>query len=393
MRISLTTVAAGLFDARPEATPFTDAIDRFYCWHLHLYTVGRRRVGVLVNDLTGFVVYLDRPTKVKMKRFAQDVRGMIERAWLDWGIAPEWIERYFEAAGEVKFNAKTDRSTLGRLRQFKDVMMWYFQNEDVWPFDPSTFDQSLYGRIAQPYAWGGINSPSELTTNAFVERFGADPAAVFVQAYCRLRIELMGLHKPVMREIAVPAAMSLADLHGLIQVTFGWLDSHLHQYEGHRLNADPAQVRHPLWVSYPKEGIEDWWYPGSVGSVCEDFTRIKDVFAPGVDVWYQYDLGDNWQHKITLLATERRADRRPMLEGYVGVCPPDDAGGPSGFERLLDQLNNPKDPEYAHAVSWTRQMIGHRYSEEELRQKLRTGNWVADYWRRVDRLWYGQEDE
>jgi hypothetical protein len=46
----------------------------------------------------------------------------------------------------------------------------------------------------------------------------------------RLSVDLRGVEPTVRRRFEVPAEMTLADLHRVLQVTFQWDDGHLHSF-------------------------------------------------------------------------------------------------------------------------------------------------------------------
>ncbi|MHB8274887.1 MAG: IS1096 element passenger TnpR family protein, partial [Dermatophilaceae bacterium] len=60
----------------------------------------------------------------------------------------------------------------------------------------------------------------------------------------RINVSLRGLRPLIWRRLEVPARITLAGLHAVLQTAFGWTDSHLHGFEvnlGGR--ASPAQSR------------------------------------------------------------------------------------------------------------------------------------------------------
>ena len=70
---------------------------------------------------------------------------------------------------------------------------------------------------------------------------------------------------------------------------------------------------------------------------------------------YTYDFGDGWEHHITVGARWRM----PMglkfavcLDG-ANACPPEDCGGPGGYEDLLAVLGDPSHDDYADLLEWT----------------------------------------
>lgn len=61
-----------------------------------------------------------------------------------------------------------------------------------------------------------------------------------IEPVARLRIELLEIVPKVWRRVDVPLSSTLLTLHDIIQVTFGWMNSHLFEFEvGDRVYGDP----------------------------------------------------------------------------------------------------------------------------------------------------------
>jgi hypothetical protein len=69
---------------------------------------------------------------------------------------------------------------------------------------------------------------------------------------------------------------------------------------------------------------------------------------------YQYDFGDDWEHRIVLEARgPADADRRyPSCTAGGRSAPPEDSGGVPGYEHLLEVLADPGHPEYEELREW-----------------------------------------
>jgi hypothetical protein len=68
---------------------------------------------------------------------------------------------------------------------------------------------------------------------------------------------------------------------------------------------------------------------------------------------YVYDCGDHWQHSIQL--EERILFEQPQFPSCIAgerTCPPEDVGGPGGYERMLKELADPSDDEYESFIEW-----------------------------------------
>ena len=152
-----------------------------------------------------------------------------------------------------------------------------------------------------------------------------------------LHVALNEIKPLIWRRVAVPASITLDLLHDVIQAAMGWEDYHLHQFDiaGQRFTEDPEE---------PDNGMED------KGVVLGELIRQpKGSFA------YTYDFGDGWRHTITLEKVEPIRDWREVhftcLAGERN-CPPEDVGGPRGYENYLDCMANSRHPEHRSMLRW-----------------------------------------
>lgn len=146
----------------------------------------------------------------------------------------------------------------------------------------------------------------------------------------RLRVTLLEVTPGVHRVIDVPAAITLDELHEVLQVALGWTDSHLHQFR-----TDSAVYAMPL----------DDWYDGEE-ETDERGVRLSSLpprFA------YLYDFGDGWTHDVEVLGSG--GDAPACIDGE-GACPPEDCGGPGGYAELLATLADPRHPEQGAMREW-----------------------------------------
>ncbi len=97
--------------------------------------------------------------------------------------------------------------------------------------------------------------------------------------------------------------------------------------------------------------------------------RVADVLSlSNPQLEYEYDFGDGWQHLITLEEIVAAAPGKKYPRGTAGerAGPPDDRGGPGGYESLLDVLTDPDDPEHAspHALAASQKGFRGRFDSE-----------------------------
>lgn len=145
----------------------------------------------------------------------------------------------------------------------------------------------------------------------------------------RLRVAMCEVEPSVERVIDVPAAITLDELHEVLQVAIGWTDSHLHQFR-----TEDAVYTVPF---------ED---RGEDREVDERGVRLSTLPTRFV---YAYDLGDGWLHDVEVLGG---GDDRPGCVAGQGACPPEDCGGAGGYEELLEALADPTHPEHESMRTW-----------------------------------------
>ena len=156
------------------------------------------------------------------------------------------------------------------------------------------------------------------------------PAPVY-----QLKVGLRGTKPPIWRRLEVPADISLASLHVVIQVAFGWDDSHLHVFE----------------TPYGRFGAADT----ELGHRAEARATLEQV-APSVrsKVTYTYDFGDDWEHDIVVekVLARDQATSYPRCTSGRRAAPPEDCGGIWGYEALTEALADPDHPEHEERLEW-----------------------------------------
>ena len=162
----------------------------------------------------------------------------------------------------------------------------------------------------------------------------------------QFRITLEFTDPAVWRIIQVPGDYSFWDLHVAITDAMGWLDYHLHAF------LVPSDSRHDLkMIGIPDD--EGWGYgpetlPGWAIPVFEHF------ILPGDIMQYDYDFGDGWKHTVLLESITLVKSTRyyPKCIDGARACPPEDCGGPGGYNELLDILQDPESEDYLDTKNW-----------------------------------------
>lgn len=157
----------------------------------------------------------------------------------------------------------------------------------------------------------------------------------------RLKVTLEGLRPPVWRRLEVASDTSLAALHDILQASFDWDGSHLHEFviDGRRYGVDD-----PFGFEF---GVDD-------PMAAEDAVTLAEVAPEGARFTYTYDFGDDWRHRIAVEAVEAPSpgtDYPTCVTGRM-PAPPEDVGGPPGYEHLLVVLADPTHPDHEELSEW-----------------------------------------
>lgn len=158
----------------------------------------------------------------------------------------------------------------------------------------------------------------------------------------RIKVTLENVEPPVWRRIEVPGDVTLARLHAIIQRVMGWDDYHMWSFQVGKAEYQTGSGEMFDFGGGPR--------PRSpAGTTLEQATEGRRI-----SFRYWYDFGDDWFHTLKI---ERVADPEPgaiyprCLEG-ASACPPEDCGGPWGYQNFLDAVTNPKHPEHEEMLEW-----------------------------------------
>lgn len=154
-----------------------------------------------------------------------------------------------------------------------------------------------------------------------------------------LEVQLQFVRPTVSRTLELANAMTFLEFHQALQLAMGWEDTHLFEFT-HR----------NITVVSPDDDVpaSDSTWTADQHTVAEWGLKLKDTFI------YRYDFGDDWVHEIRVVKTIDEPLSRPRLISGEGACPPDDVGGPPGYNTFLQIIADPKHPDYRDYKAWSR---------------------------------------
>lgn len=175
----------------------------------------------------------------------------------------------------------------------------------------------------------------------------------------QLKVTLQDIDPPIWRRIQVWDDTTLDGLHRTLQTVMGWENCHLHEF---LIDRRIYSVPDPDDAMYERKVID------------ERRKRLRDVVSRvGTRLVYVYDFGDDWRHDLQL-----EAILLPDPDQQYSCCvagerrgPPEDVGGPPGYQDYLEALANPKHEEHETWLQWRGRFEPEAFSLAAVNQQLR----------------------
>ncbi|MCI0621784.1 MAG: plasmid pRiA4b ORF-3 family protein [Acidobacteria bacterium] len=171
----------------------------------------------------------------------------------------------------------------------------------------------------------------------------------------QFKVTLRGISPPIWRQIQVWEDYTLAQLHRVLQVVMGWENYHLYEF---RIGGKPYGPPDP---EFGRKIID------------AKRTRMRAVLpSVGIHFEYVYDLGDYWQHDLFLEGSPQPASDLTYPRCVAGErnCPPEDVGGPRGYEDYLQAMADPSHEQHEEMMAWRCPFDPEAFSVEDVNWKL-----------------------
>jgi hypothetical protein len=136
------------------------------------------------------------------------------------------------------------------------------------------------------------------------------------QEVLQLRAVLRGISPLSWRRLLVRGDTSVARLHQILQVAFGWQDMHLHRFE----------IRGREYGVHQEGGV---FFDTDAHEVLIGQLKLRRLER----FTYEYDFGDLWVHDLRIEATLPLDPKLvyPVCIAGRRAAPPEDCGGPHAF--------------------------------------------------------------
>jgi hypothetical protein len=175
----------------------------------------------------------------------------------------------------------------------------------------------------------------------------------------RVRIVIVGSDPEIWRLIDVDSSLTLDKVHEVIQRAIGWRDSHLHAFT----DIDPFEELH----AHAMQGREprQWHTQNSLDNDLEglletEWTLGQVLTESSGPLFYEYDFGDGWTHRLELIDVIAAAVGQPLARVVEAVRhgPVEDSGGIGGYADLLDALADHTHERHYELTEWVAYTFG-----------------------------------
>ena len=178
-------------------------------------------------------------------------------------------------------------------------------------------------------------------------------SSVLSEGSLQIRVELRDVEPAVWRRILVPDRITMADLAEIVLIAMGWGSVHPHLFE----------VGDEIYGAADDEAEDD--------EIDESGVIVSDALGRHDRFFFEYDFGGAWDHDVVI------EERSPsMVEfahclGGQNACPPEDVGGPGGYDDFLEAIADPDHDGHERYLEWVESFDPFQFDIDAVNAELR----------------------
>ncbi|QHC66255.1 hypothetical protein GSU68_06435 [Rathayibacter sp. VKM Ac-2759] len=176
---------------------------------------------------------------------------------------------------------------------------------------------------------------SDATRLEILDEATEDTASAFA-----LKVSVLGTKPAVWRRLELSSESSLRDLHLALQLSLGWTDAQPHFFSV----GVPDEERTPIGSPADAEELGPDLVDESQVALAEVLDGVGD------ELFYVYDLEDEWRHVIRLESVAPLRSALPRCTGARGAAPIDAPGGPVAWADTVRAATDASSPDHAEAL-------------------------------------------
>ncbi|SFQ71921.1 SEC-C motif-containing protein [Psychrobacillus psychrotolerans] len=168
-----------------------------------------------------------------------------------------------------------------------------------------------------------------------------------MKAY-QLNLIFENIEPLIWRKVILPAGATFNRLHETIQYVTNF-QSEMEPYHYFAVEIED------LFITNNADILEEYKGKRFLNKLVKQSNRIKidDYLEKNKQFIYNYDFGDDWRIRVVLeeIVEDYYFGYPTLLDGQ-GMAPPEDVGGPPGYEEFLKIYSDPSNAEYLSMHSW-----------------------------------------
>jgi hypothetical protein len=309
----------------------------------------RPQVALLVNERTFLPVFLPlAPATTLLDR----IPDAVERVLRAHGAGDAFVSAEREAMSERRLAPTNNRSVVGVMNEFAFLGELHWQSGST---DLDALSISLARTPVSPLYPRSGSPDRELAAILGIDRSNVVPLRAaqaptkHVTAY-QLKVTLCGTKPPIWRRVLVDGSSTLTEVHEVIQAAFGWWNYHQYEFAFGRTRYGipvPTGTSGHLLVT-----------PGGRGSTRSP-TRATRSSTPTTSV-----TAGSTKVTVEQVGPVDAGVTLPACTDGRRAGPPEDCGGPWGYEELLKIIRDPSHPDHTERVQWMSELGGSEFDPD-----------------------------
>ncbi|MDS9471392.1 plasmid pRiA4b ORF-3 family protein [Sporosarcina pasteurii] len=183
----------------------------------------------------------------------------------------------------------------------------------------------------------------------------------------------------VWRRVILPAGATFHRLHQTVQFVTNF-QSYFEPYHSFSVDIEDNFITNNMML------LEEYKGRKYVGKKVKSPTHIKIDQYIEIDggLIYTYDFGDDWRIRIVLeeVVEDYYFGYPTVLDGE-GTAPPEDVGGPPGYEEFLKIYHDPEHPEYSSIRMWAEKQFYRPFNINQLNDGLKNVAYKKTEWQHI----------
>lgn len=167
-----------------------------------------------------------------------------------------------------------------------------------------------------------------------------DEATDDTESAYALHVALLGTKPVVWRRLELSSESTLRDLHLALQLSLGWTDAQAHFFSVGVPDEEHAPIGSPSDAEELGSDLVD-----EAGVVLAEVLENA-----GDELFYVYDLEDEWRHVIRLESVAPLRATLPRCTEARGAAPLDAPGGPAAWSDTVRAATDPSSADHAEAL-------------------------------------------